>query len=53
MMMTNATGQYGEKIQKKEKNACTTAAVIPIHIPNLARKNTAIPATTTKAPMIR
>ena len=43
--MTSAPGQYGEKIQKKANNACTTAAMVPTHIPNAARKNTAIPAT--------
>ena len=32
--MTSAPGQYGEKIQKKAKNACTRAATIPTHIPN-------------------
>ena len=33
-MMTSAPGQYGEKIQKNAKNACTRAAMIPTHIPN-------------------
>ena len=51
-MITSAPCQYGEKIQKKANNACTTAAMVPTHTPNPARKNTAIPARNTTAPTI-
>ena len=52
-MMTIAPCQYGEKSQKNAKNACTTAAMIPTHTPNPARKKTVKPATKTTAPTIR
>ena len=39
-MITNAAGQYGEKIQKNARNACPNAAMIPTRTPEEGTEKT-------------